>query len=289
MDDAVQRKIGRLKSLMNPCTLCPRRCGAYRRQGQTGFCGIGDRAVVSSAGPHFGEERVLVGSGGSGTIFFAGCNLRCIFCQNFDISHFRSGVPVTSQQLAQTMLQLQDAGCVNINLVTPTHSIPPIAEAIVLAKEQGLQLPIVYNCGGYESVETLRLLEGLVDIYMPDMKFSDETVSRQLSDAADYPQMNRSAVKEMHRQTGDLHIEKGLAVRGLLVRHLVLPNNLAGSMEILDFLAEQISPKTAVNVMDQYRPCFKAGSHPRLNRCPSSSEIESAVQYAAAKGLTIIC
>ncbi|HOK96531.1 MAG TPA: 4Fe-4S cluster-binding domain-containing protein [Anaerohalosphaeraceae bacterium] len=288
MENAVQKTIGRLKSLMNPCRLCPRQCGVCRSEGQTGFCGIGGMAVVSSAGPHFGEERVLVGSGGSGTIFFAGCNLRCLFCQNFDISHFRSGVPATSRQLAQMMLQLQDSGCVNINLVTPTHIVPPIAEAIVLAKEQGLHLPIVYNCGGYESVETLRLLEGLVDIYMPDMKFSDSAVSRQLADAADYPQRNRCAVQEMHRQTGDLCIENGLAVRGLLVRHLVLPNNLAGSMEILDFLAEQISPATAVNVMDQYRPCFQAGSHPRLNRRPSSNEIESVVRYAAAKGLTII-
>jgi putative pyruvate formate lyase activating enzyme len=282
------KPVQQLWERMNPCMLCPRKCKVYRSKGQTGFCGIADMPVVSSAGPHFGEESVLVGAGGSGTIFFAGCNLGCIFCQNFDISHYRHGHRVTIEQLAQSMLELQDCGCSNINLVTPTHLVPPIMAAIELAREKGLTLPIVYNTGGYDSVETLRLLAGLVDIYMPDMKYSDSKIAQQLSNAPDYPQINRAAVKEMHNQVGDLKIEKGLATRGLLVRHLVLPNKLAGGFEVIDFLAAQISPATAINVMDQYRPCYKAFSHTQLTRRPTLEEIESVKQYAIEKGLNII-
>ena len=280
--------VNQLRSLMNPCTLCPRMCKVYRSKGQRGFCGIGDTAVISSTGPHFGEESVLVGNGGSGTIFFAGCNLNCIFCQNFEISHLHQGSPATTEQLAQYMLELQNSGCVNINLVTPTHIILPIVEAIELAKNKGLNLPIVYNSGGYDLVKTLRLLDGLIDIYMPDMKYSDSAIAKQLSDAADYPQINRQAIKEMHRQVGDLQIEEGLATHGLLVRHLVLPNKLAGSIETIDFLFEQVSPKTAINIMDQYHPCFKAGSQSQLNRRPSRNEIEDVLQYTVQKGLNII-
>ena len=290
--------VRRLWEHMNPCMLCPRQCKVERSKGQIGFCGIADMPVVSSAAPHFGEETVLVGNGGSGTIFFAGCNLGCIFCQNFDISHHRRGRQVTIEQLAESMLGLQEYGCSNINFVTPTHVIPAIMAALELAKEQGLTLPTVYNTGGYDSVETLKLLAptlskgrgraGLIDIYMPDMKYSDSAVARKFSGAADYPQVNRAAVKEMHNQVGDLQMEKGLAVRGLLVRHLVLPNNLAGSFEIIDFLAEEIGPETAINVMDQYRPCFEAASHPEINRRPTLEEIESVRQYAVEKGLNII-
>jgi putative pyruvate formate lyase activating enzyme len=254
---------------MNPCTLCPRRCKVDRSKGQTGFCGITDMPLVSSVGPHFGEESVLVGRGGSGTIFFAGCNLGCVFCQNFDISHHRHGRQVTIEQLAQSMLELQDYGCVNINFVTPTHVIGAIVAAIELARKSGLTLPTVYNAGGYDLVETLQLLEGHIDIYMPDMKYSDSEVAKELSAAPDYPDVNFAAVKEMHRQVGDLQVENGLATRGLLIRHLVLPNGLAGSVKIIDFLAEQISPKTVINVMDQYRPCYKASSHPQINRRPT--------------------
>lgn len=278
---------------MNPCTLCPRQCKAHRREGQTGFCGIGDEPIVSSVGPHFGEESVLVGPGprgrgGSGTIFFAGCNLGCIFCQNFDISHHRHGHEMTIEQLAQSMLQLQDYGCCNINFVTPTHVTPAITAAINLARDNGLTLPTVYNTGGYDSVEILKLLDGFIDIYMPDMKYSDSKVAKQLSCASDYPQVNHEAVKEMHRQVGDLQIEQGVATRGLLVRHLVLPENLAGSVEIIDFLAEHLSRRTAINVMDQYRPCYKAASHPTLSRRPTSKEIQSVHQYAIQKGLNVL-
>jgi putative pyruvate formate lyase activating enzyme len=244
----------KLWDCMNPCMLCPRKCKVSRGKGEIGFCGIGDKPMVSSVGPHFGEESVLVGQGGSGTIFFAGCNLGCVFCQNFDISHHRSGQQVTIEQLAQSMLELQSIGCSNINFVTPTHVIPAIAAALELARKSGMALPTVYNSGGYDSVETLKMLDGFMDIYMPDMKYSDSAVAQELSSAADYPQVNREAVQEMHRQVGDLQIEKsftaedaetaeekqgvisahsvvsavkvkGQATRGLLVRHLVLPEN----------------------------------------------------------------
>jgi putative pyruvate formate lyase activating enzyme len=281
--------VQRLAKRMNPCMLCPRQCKVNRSKGDIGFCGVGDMPLVSSVGPHFGEESVLVGSGGSGTIFFAGCNLGCIFCQNFDISHHCHGTKVTIEQLAQFMLDLQNYRCSNINFVTPTHVIPAITAALELARKKGLTLPTVYNTGGYDSVETLKLLEDLVDIYMPDMKYSDPAVAQELSNAADYPKVNREAVKEMHRQVGDLQLKKGLATRGLLVRHLVLPNNLAGSFKVIDFLAEQISPNTVINVMDQYRPCYKASLHAKINRRPTLQEIESVQKYTIKKGLRIIC
>jgi len=293
--------VQQLAERMNPCVLCPRQCKVNRSgstgspsraksrdKGQLGFCGVADMPLVSSVGPHFGEESVLVGRGGSGTIFFAGCNLGCIFCQNFDISHYRHGTKVTIEQLAQFMLDLQQLHCININLVTPTHIIAAASAAIELARKEGLTLPVVYNTGGYDSVETLKLLEGLVDIYMPDMKYSDSAVAQELSNAADYPQVNREAVEEMHRQVGDLQLKNGLATRGLLVRHLVLPNNLAGSFKVIDFLAEEISPNTIINIMDQYRPCYKASAHTKINRRPTLDEIESARRYAIKKGLNVL-
>ncbi len=288
MSDDRGQFVRRLRDLTDPCTLCPRRCGAHRTKGEVGFCGIGDEPVVSSIGPHFGEESVLVGAGGSGTIFFAGCNLGCVFCQNFDISHHRHGRPISIEQLAQAMLELQRHGCSNINFVTPTHVVAPIAAALELARGQGMTLPTVYNCGGYDSVETLRLLDGFIDIYMPDMKYSDPRVAQELSEAPDYPQINREAVREMHRQVGELRTERGLATRGLLVRHLVLPENLAGSFEVVDFLAGQVSRRTAINVMDQYRPCYRAASHPAINRRPTLDEIQAVRDYAVKKGLNVL-
>jgi len=282
------KPVQQLWERMNPCVLCPRECKVNRSKGQIGFCGIGDLPVVSSVGPHFGEESVLVGFGGSGTIFFAGCNLGCIFCQNFDISHHRYGSRTTIEQLADSMLGLQTIGCVNINFVTPTHVIPAIMAALELARRKGLRLPTVYNTGGYDAVETLKLLEGYMDIYMPDMKYSDSAVAEELSNAPDYWQINQAAVKEMHRQVGDLQVEKGLATRGLLVRHLVLPKGLAGSFEIIDFLAGQISPKTTINVMGQYRPCYKASSYPQLNRRPTLQEIDYVRRYGMEKGLNVL-
>jgi len=286
--DSFNKCVRQLWDRMNPCTLCPRQCKVYRSKGETGFCGVTDMPVVSSVGPHFGEERELVGWGGSGTIFFAGCNLGCVFCQNFDISHYRHGQQVTIERLAQSMLELQKYGCCNINFVTPTHVIPAIVAAIELAKKEGLVLPTVYNTGGYDSVETLKLLEGYVDIYMPDMKYADSAAAEELSSAPDYPQVNREAVREMYGQVGDLKTVKGVATRGLLVRHLVLPNQLAGSFETIDFLAEEISHDTAVNIMDQYRPCYEASSHTKINRRPTVEEFESVRNYGLRKGLNVL-
>lgn len=286
--DSFSKPVRQLWALMDPCTLCPRNCKVYRSKGQTGFCGIGDMPKVSSIGPHFGEEPVLVGPGGSGTIFFAGCNLGCIYCQNFDISHLRDGRQFSIEQLADSMLRLQKQGCSNVNLVTPTHVVAPVTAAIELARNKGLSLPIVYNTGGYDSVETLELLSGFVDIYMPDTKYADSEAAEHLSAASDYPQINHAALKQMHRQVGDLKIENGLAVRGLLVRHLVLPNQLAGSFKTIDFLVEQISRSTAINIMDQYRPCYKADSYPQINRYPRSEEITEIYEYAMEKGLNVI-
>lgn len=280
--------VQRLWGLMNPCVICPRNCRVNRSKGELGFCGIADMPVVSSQGPHFGEENVLVGEGGSGTIFFAGCNLGCVFCQNYDISHFRHGQPITLNELAEFMLDLVSYGCSNINFVTPTHIAPAIAAGIEIARKKGLNLPTVYNSGGYDAVETLQLLDGCMDIYMPDVKFSDSVAAKEFANAPDYPQISFAAVKEMHRQVGDLQIKKGLAVRGLLVRHLVLPNELAGSFKVIDFLAKQISKNTAINVMDQYRPCFKADKHPAINRRPTPEEVEEVRQYALKKGLNVI-
>ena len=286
--DDFSPQVRNLWEIANPCTLCPRQCRVDRSSGRLGFCGIADMPLISSIGPHFGEESVLVGKGGSGTIFFAGCNLGCVFCQNFDISHHRQGRQITIDQLAQAMLELQGLGCSNINFVTPTHLAATVAAAIELARKDGLRIPTVYNTGGYDSVETLKLLEGLIDIYMPDMKYADDQIAEELSAAPDYPQINRAAVKEMHRQTGDLHVVKGLATRGLLIRHLVLPNNLAGTFVIIDFVADHISPSTTINIMDQYRPCYKAPAHPRINRRPTQKEFNAAKQYAVKKGLNVL-
>ena len=286
--DSFSKPVRQLWALMAPCTLCPRNCKVYRSKGQTAFCGIGDMPKVSSIGPHFGEEPVLVGPGGSGPIFFAGCNLGCIYCQNFDISHLRNGREFTIEQLADSMLRLQKQGCSNVNLVTPTHVVAPVTAAIELARNKGLSLPIVYNTGGYDSVETLELLSGFVDIYMPDTKYAASEAAEHLSAAGDYPQVNHAALKQMHRQVGDLKIENGLAVRGLLVRLLVLPNKLAGSLKTIDFLVEQISRFTAINIMDQYRPCYKADSYPQINGYPRREEITEIYEYAMQKGLNVI-
>lgn len=279
-----------LREMMQSCNLCPRECGCNRIDGALGACRTGPDPVVSSYGPHFGEERPLVGWGGSGTIFFTGCNLGCAFCQNYDISHLGHGGKMHPSQLAGVMRSLQERGCCNINLVTPTHQVPVIIEALALAVPLGLTLPIVYNCGGYESVEVLRLLDGIVDIYMPDMKYGNNTVGLKLSGVPDYRDRNQEAVREMHRQVGDLQIMKtqgghAIAVRGLLVRHLVFPNGLAGTESIANFLAAEISTNTYINVMDQYRPCFHADRIPEIDRAITSNEYSTAIKLARAAGL----
>jgi len=271
--------------LLEPCRVCPRECLAQRLQGKTGVCGVADQAMVSSYGPHFGEERPLVGSGGSGTIFLAHCNLCCVFCQNFEISQQDEGRIVSARELAGMMLELQRMGCHNINFVTPTHQVPQILRALPIALNGGLRVPLVYNCGGYESLETLRLLNGVVDIYMPDFKYADAAVAKRYSKVENYPEVARVAFREMHRQVGDLTMDgRGIARRGLLVRHLVLPNDLAGTGEVVRFLAD-LSKDTYVNIMDQYKPCYRAHEYPPLTRRPTREEFEEALRLARKAGL----
>jgi putative pyruvate formate lyase activating enzyme len=242
--------------------------------------------MVSSYGPHFGEEAPLVGRHGSGTIFFTYCNLHCTFCQNYTISQLGEGSPVDRETLAGMMLSLQDKGCHNINLVSPTHVVPYILEALELAAAKGLHLPLVYNTGGYDTIETLELLDGVVDIYMPDMKYSDEKIAEQLSGIKDYPKINKAAVKEMHRQVGDLQLdEEGIAQRGILVRHLVLPNGLAGTEGVVKFLAREVSTNTYLNIMAQYHPCYKAFDMPKLDRPLHRQEFNDAIDLAHQQGL----
>lgn len=282
----MHRRLEAARVLTAACRACPRECGARRLDGSAGACGVGSEAVVSSYGPHFGEEAPLVGTGGSGTIFLTRCNLQCIFCQNFEISQRGDGAVVSAPRLAEMMLELQERGCHNINFVTPTHQLFPILQALPIAIEGGLRLPLVYNCGGYESLSALRLLDGIVDIYMPDFKYADAETALRYSGVEDYPETAKAAFREMHRQVGDLTLdERGVARRGLLVRHLVLPNDLAGTAEVVQFLA-QLSPRTYLNIMGQYRPCYRARGHPPLARRPSAHEMERAFRLARAAGLT---
>lgn len=281
----VRSRAHALRRLMSPCRLCPRRCGVDRLAGEVGACGLSAQPMVSSYGPHFGEERPLVGRRGSGTIFLTRCNLKCIFCQNYDISHLGRGQLVSPSVLAGMMLELQASGCHNINWVTPTHQAPMLVEALAAAAEDGLRAPVVYNCGGYEAVEALRLLDAIVDIYMPDAKYSDNEAGRLLSGVPDYWDRNREALAEMHRQVGDLQLnELGIATRGLLVRHLVLPNGLAGTAGVMRFLAS-LSPDTYVNVMAQYRPEHRAREVAALARLITRKEYQEAVQMTIEAGL----
>jgi putative pyruvate formate lyase activating enzyme len=268
------------------CDLCGHECGVDRLAGIRGVCQTLERARISSYGPHHGEEAPLRGWRGSGTIFFSRCNLHCQYCQNHAISQTDQGKEVESEELAGIMLELQRYGCHNINLVSPSHVVAPILGAIVIAAHAGLRIPIVYNTGGYDSITALKLLEGVIDIYMPDMKYANPRTALYYSKIRNYPQINQAAVQEMHQQVGDLKInQEGLAVRGLLVRHLVLPNNLAGSEQIVKFLADEISPNTYVNLMDQYRPAFKANQFPKLKRQITTTEYRHAVHLANEAGL----
>ncbi len=273
------------RSMLSPCRACPRSCGAARLAGETGFCRTGALARVASAGAHFGEESVLVGTGGSGTIFFQGCNLDCVFCQNYDISHEDGGIEVSCEQLARLMLDLQRRRCSNVNFVTPTHVAPQLMQAVARARQEGLRLPVVYNCGGYESVEMLRLLSGFVQVYMPDFKWGEARAARKYSGPGDYPEVARAALAEMYAQVGPLEVNaSGLAVRGVMVRHLVLPMDLTESEKVIDAVAE-IAPGAGINVMGQYRPCYRASEFPELLLLPRRSEIHRLRRCAAARGL----
>ncbi|MFQ6110584.1 MAG: radical SAM protein [Nitrospinota bacterium] len=280
----LRERVKALRGLLRECTLCARSCRVDRTVGALGVCEADDTLTVSSVFPHFGEEPPLVGRFGSGTIFLTHCNLRCAFCQNWDISHGGKGQRVTLEEVAEAMIWLQRNGCHNINFVTPTHYAPLLVEAVDRATELGLRLPIVWNCGGYESLEALRLLEGIVDIYMPDIKFAGSEPARKYLKAPDYPEVARDALREMHRQVGDLEVVGGVALRGLLVRHLVMPQDLAGSAQVMEFLAG-LSPDTYVNIMDQYRPCYQAGEFPELSRRITGEEFGRALEAARNAGL----
>jgi putative pyruvate formate lyase activating enzyme len=283
----LNERIERLYRILESCELCPRKCRANRVEGKKGFCRSGMALTISSYGPPFGEEPEITGRNGSGTIFLANCNLLCIYCQNYEISHLGHGEEVSKYEAAEIMLNLQSKGCHNINLVTPTHFTPQLVEAISVAAGRGLKLPIFWNCSGYENVEIIKLLDGIVDIYKPDIKYSQNKPAKEYSNAPDYFERCKEAVIEMHRQVGDLKIdEKGIAYRGLLIRHLVLPNNLAGSEKVLEFISEELSKKCYVNIMAQYRPCGRAYEYEELGRRPTSTEYHKVVDYARKLGLT---
>lgn len=284
----LKRRAMEAKRRLHACCLCPRRCNIDRTgRKRTGVCKTFDKAWVSSFHPHFGEEAPLVGTHGSGTIFFTHCNLLCTFCQNFDISHQGMGREITDAQLASMMLSLQKEGCHNINFVTPSHVVPPVLSAVEMACAQGLTIPLVYNSGGYDRVDTLKLLEGVFDIYMPDFKFWDSGIAEVTCHAPDYPEAARKAIQEMHRQVGDLVIdERGIAQRGLLVRHLVLPEKKAGTREIMRFISQKISTDTYVNIMSQYRPCGNIEGIKPLQRSVSRREFMDALSTARAEGIT---
>ncbi|MDM8522512.1 radical SAM protein [Desulfococcaceae bacterium HSG8] len=280
-------KIKEASEILETCALCPRVCGVDRLSGEVGVCRTGKDAWVSSCNPHFGEEAPLVGTGGSGTIFFTHCNLMCNFCQNYDISHEGCGEAVSPEDIAKMMLFLQKSGCHNINFVTPTHVVPQILSAIEIAADKGLSVPLVYNTGAYDRAEILEILEGVFDIYMPDFKFWDPEIAKATCDAEDYPETARNALIEMHRQVGDLVTdESGVATRGLLVRHLVLPKGLAGTREVMRFIAQKISTNTYVNIMPQYRPCGRAAEVRELAGYPSRKDFETAIQAAQEEGIT---
>ena len=276
----------RLNARLSQCDICPRLCRVNRKAGERGVCRSGENAAVSSFGPHFGEETPLVGIHGSGTVFFSGCNLRCVFCQNFEISHLEEGREVSAERLAGIFLSIQRMGCHNLNLVTPTHVTPQILAAFRLAVPRGLSIPVVYNCGGYESVGTLRELEGVVDIYMPDVKFLGAEPSDRYANAPDYPAVVRNALREMGRQVGPLVFDRGgNAQRGLLVRHLVMPGDASTTRHVIDFLADEIGKDTYLNLMNQYRPCGRAPEFPEIGRRTAHAEWEEARNYAREKGM----
>lgn len=281
-------RIEKAYAAFQECDLCPRRCGVNRLDGEKGFCRATAELVVYSHTPHFGEEAPLVGRHGSGTIFFSNCNLRCAFCQNWPIAHEGRGESVSDEKLAEMMLDLQRIGCHNINLVTPTHVMPNILKATRIALKKGLRIPLCYNTGGYEQVRNIRLLDGIVDIYLPDLKFMDGAeASRYAAAARDYPEMAQQAIVEMHRQVGDLLADKnGIALRGLMVRHLVMPNRIAGTREFVEWVAKNLSKSTYVNIMSQYRVAHRAFEYPSIARAITVDEFLEAMEWAEQAGLT---
>lgn len=288
----LEERARRAHEVLRDCVVCPQECHVNRIEGEVGFCRTGLLPAVSSYSPHFGEEPPLVGRYGSGTIFFSGCNMRCEFCQNFGVSQCGTGTAISCEDLAGIMLRLQERRCHNINFVSPSHVVPQILRATALAAERGLTIPLVYNSGGYDSVETLRLLDGVIDIYMPDAKYGRDDVAWELSHAESYVERMQAALREMHRQVGDLAVRDGIAVRGMIIRHLVLPGNLANSEIVMKFIADEISQDSYVNVMAQYHPAWRAvegGRSPvlaALQRPVTAWEYGYAIHCAKENGLS---
>jgi putative pyruvate formate lyase activating enzyme len=277
-----------LWEILSSCEICARGCGVDRLAGETGVCSTPARIKVHSAGPHFGEERELVGQGGSGTVFFSNCNLLCCFCQNWEINHRGDGERTGDRELADTMMALQRRGCHNINLVTPSHVVPQIVKATRIAASKGLRLPLVYNTGGYDNIEVIKMLDGIVDIYLPDFKYQDgELAAKYSSGVSDYPEVAAAAIKEMHRQVGDLETDsRGVATRGLIIRHLVMPNNIGGTDRLVRWIAEELGKDTYLNLMAQYRPEHEAFDHPAIARRLTREEWKQAISWAREAGLT---
>ena len=286
-DTELQKRIEAAYGLLESCRICPRECGVNRlKNDKLGFCRSGLNPIISSVSPHHGEEPPLSGAKGSGTVFFTNCNLRCVYCQNYPISQMGNGEERTPGELACQMLWLQEQGCHNLNLVTPTHFMPQILKALGIAIQRGFKLPIVYNTSGYESLEALRLLDGIVDIYLPDMRYSDNAAAMKYSIATDYPEINRAAIKEMFRQVGNLVLdEQGVAKQGLIIRHLVLPGNIAGTERVMKFLAEEISKDVSISLMSQYFPAYRAKEFQEIKRRTTTEEYEKAYQIMLKNGL----
>ncbi len=283
----ITRRIEKANALLEKCVVCPRECKVNRLKGEIGFCGIGKNPRVASYNVHHGEEPPISGTKGSGTIFFSGCNLRCMYCQNFPISQMRHGKEVSTQELAGMMLYLQSKGCHNVNLVTPTHMVPQIIEALAFAWEKDFHLPLVYNTSGYDSLRSLRLLDGIIDIYLPDMRYSDDSAANKLSSVDNYVEMNRMAIKEMYGQVGNLAADdQGIAQKGLIIRHLILPNNSAGSEKTFRFIKQELSEETYLSLMGQYFPSYKAGKCVLIDRKITPGEYESAVESFFESGLS---
>ena len=285
-EEELDKRIEKAYKLLSPCEICPRKCGVKRLEGERGFCRSGEEVIVSSYNAHFGEEPPLVGNFGSGTIFFTNCNLKCVYCQNYPISQLGNGNKVSLSELAKIMLALQKRKCHNINLVTPTHFVPQILKSLKSAIKMGLHIPIVYNTSGYDSVNTLKLLDGVVDIYLPDARYADDEIARKYSSAPDYFEIMKKALKEMYRQVGDLSLNRmGIARSGLIVRHLVLPDGLSGTKKIMRFIAREISPHTYISLMAQYFPAYQAEQFPLLSRRINREEYREALQAFEEEGL----
>ena len=285
-EEELDKRIKKAYKLLSSCEVCPRKCGVNRLEGEEGFCRSGEEVIVSSYNSHFGEEPPLVGNFGSGTIFFTNCNLKCVYCQNYPISQLGNGNKVSLSELAKIMLALQKRRCHNVNLVTPTHFVPQILKSLKLAIKMGLHIPIVYNTSGYDSVNTLKLLDGVVDIYLPDARYADNEIAREYSSAPGYFEIMKNALKEMHRQVGDLVTDKiGIARSGLIIRHLVLPEGLSSTKKIMHFIAREISPRTYVSLMAQYFPAYQAGQFLPLSRRINREEYKEALQAFKEEGL----